>query len=171
MTETSMNLIAEYYRLHLGELRAFVAKCTGGSAESEDIVQNVFLRLLNSGKMISAITLPCLVFSIARNLVADYWRHHKSVVQHETYVRMHVGESNPADEPSSVDAPAEITELLERGMARLSPKSRHIYAMNVMEGMRVAEISDTLGETYKSVENRLGAARKEIRSYMRRMLA
>ena len=79
--------------------------------------------------------------------------------------------SNPADEPSSVYAPAEITELLERGMARLSPKSRHIYAMNVMEGMRVAEISDTLGETYKSVENRLGAARKEIRSYMRRMLA
>lgn len=171
MTETSKNLVAEYYRLHFGELKAFVSKSTGCSFESEDIVQNVFLRLLNSDKMISAVTLPCLVYSIARNLVADYWRHRKSVAQHEIYVKKHSGISDIGDEPTSVYAPTEITELLERGMAHLSPRSRKIYKLNVIGGLRVAEISNTLGETYKSVENRLGAARKEMRRYMHRMLA
>lgn len=171
MTETSKNLIAEYYALHIGEIRAFVAKCTGGSAESDDMVQNIFLRLLQTDKMISAVTLPCLVYSVARNIVADYWRHRKSVERHEAYVRQHSPAGGSDAGPASVYAPTEIMELLERGMARLSPKSRCIYTMNVVGGMRVSEISDTLGVAYKSVENRLGAARKEMRRYMSRMLA
>jgi len=35
----------------------------------------------------------------------------------------------------------------------------------------VREISERLHMNYKSVENRLGAARKEVRQYMQRMLA
>lgn len=170
MTETSKNLIAEYYALHLGELRAFVAKCTGSPADSEDMVQTIFLRLLQTDKMISAVTLPCLVYSAARNIVADYWRHRKSVERHETYVKSHC-DCGTDSGPASVYAPAEIMQLLERGMARLSPKSRRIYTMSVVGGMRVSEISDTLGVAYKSVENRLGVARKEMRRYMSRMLA
>ena len=64
-----------------------------------------------------------------------------------------------------------IAWLLEQGMARLTAKQREIYCMNVYGGMKVAEISDELRVSYKSVEHRLGDARREVRSYMRRMLA
>ena len=37
--------------------------------------QNIFLRLLQMDKMISSVTLPCLVYTVARNLICDYWRH------------------------------------------------------------------------------------------------
>ena len=107
MTETSKNLIAEYYALHLGELRAFVAKCTGSPADSEDMVQTIFLRLLQTDKMISAVTLPCLVYSAARNIVADYWRHRKSVERHETYVKSHC-DCGTDSGPASVYAPAYV---------------------------------------------------------------
>jgi RNA polymerase sigma-70 factor (ECF subfamily) len=40
--------------------------------------------------------------------------------------------------------------------------------MHIYGGMKVAEISQTLGEGYKSVEHRLGTARKTIRQYMHR---
>ena len=65
------NLIETYYTDHRDELLAFVSSRLGGSEESEDIVQNVFLRLLTSDKMITAITLPALVYTMARNLITD----------------------------------------------------------------------------------------------------
>ena len=64
-----------------------------------------------------------------------------------------------------------MTEILERGIAHLSDSERVIYRMNLFEGLQVSEISKTLHINYKSVENRLGAARKEIRQYMKRVLA
>ena len=71
----------------------------------------------------------------------------------------------------SVYSAQEMTEILERGIARLSHSHQVIYRMNVYEGMKVSEISDKLSLKYKSVENRLGAARRNIREYMSRMLA
>lgn len=65
----------------------------------------------------------------------------------------------------------EVEEILERGMANLTEKQRIVYRMNLIEGKKVSEISEQLCENYKSVENRLGAARKEVRRYMKRMLA
>ena len=65
------NLLETYYTDHRDELLAFVSSRLGGSEESKDIVQNVFLRLLTSDKMITAITLPALVYTMARNLITD----------------------------------------------------------------------------------------------------
>ena len=39
------------------------------------------------------------------------------------------------------------------------------------DGLAVSEISKTLKMNYKSVENRLGLARREMRKYMTKMLA
>ncbi len=172
MTGTGINiaLIAEYYCRHRDELLAYMSICTNGSSGSEDMVQDIFLKLLRSDRMISATTLPGLVHSMARNMVVDYWRHRASVAKFESYVRLNSSAHDSMD-PLSIYASGEMMELLERGMARLSPKSRRIYAMNMMGGMQVSEISKMLSERYKSVENRLGAARKEMRRYMRKMLA
>ena len=71
----------------------------------------------------------------------------------------------------SVYSVQEINQVLERGIARLDDNKRAIYCMNIFEGMQVSEIAVKLDVKYKNVEKRLGAARKEIRSYMRRMLA
>lgn len=43
--------------------------------------------------------------------------------------------------------------------------------MNIYDDLAVSEISKTLNMNYKSVENKLGSARKVIRKYMSKMLA
>jgi RNA polymerase sigma-70 factor (ECF subfamily) len=68
------NLITTYYINHRDELLAFVSSRLGGSSEAEDIVQNVFLRLLISNKMMSEVTLSALVYTIAHRLIIDYYR-------------------------------------------------------------------------------------------------
>ncbi|MBQ9260581.1 MAG: sigma-70 family RNA polymerase sigma factor [Prevotella sp.] len=157
------NLIETYYRDHRDELLAFVSSRLGGAVEAEDIVQNVFLRLLTTDKMITEITLPALTYTIARNLISDYYRRRNTYEEFEHYIKR---SSDDYSSMESVFSAKELTELLERGLARIPENFREIYRMHIYGGMKVGEISQTLGEGYKSVEHRLGVARKALRSFL-----
>ena len=159
------NLIETYYTDHRDELLAFVSSRLGGSEESEDIVQNVFLRLLTTDKMITEITLPALVYTITRNLITDYYRRRHTYEAFEHFIK---GSSEEDDSMESVFSARELTELLERGLVRVPENCREVYRLHIYGGMKVSEISLTLGEGYKSVENRLGTARKAVRQYLRK---
>jgi len=158
------NLIETYYRDHRDELLAFVSSRLGGAVEAEDIVQNVFLRLLTTDKMITEITLPALTYTIARNLISDYYRRRNTYEEFEHYIKR---SSDDYSSMESVISAKELTELLERGLARVPENCREIYRMHIYGGMKVGEISQTLGEGYKSVEHRLGAARKALRNFFK----
>ena len=159
------NLLETYYTDHRDELLAFVSSRLGGSEESEDIVQNVFLRLLTTDKMITVVTLPALVYTMTRNLITDYYRRRHTYEAFEPFIQ---GSSEEDDSMESVFSARELTELLERGLARIPENCREIYRLHIYGGMKVSEISLTLGEGYKSVENRLGTARKAVRQYLRK---
>ena len=159
------NLIETYYTDHRDELLAFVSSRLGGSEESEDIVQNVFLRLLTTDKMITEITLPALVYTITRNLITDYYRRRHTYEAFEHFIK---GSSEEDDSMESVFSARELTELLERGLVRVPENCREVYRLHIYGGMKVSEISQALGEGYKSVEHRLGTARKAVRQYLRK---
>lgn len=156
--------LTNYYVTHRDELLAYVSSRLGNSVEAEDLVQNVFLRLLTSDKMITDVTLPSLIYTITRNLIADYYRRRTHFEAYEHYLK----NTDSIDESAeSVLSVRDITEQLERGLARVPENCREIYRMHIYGGMKVAEISERLGEGYKSVEHRLGAARKLVRQQLR----
>ena len=157
-------LITNYYIAHRDELLAFASSRLGDSRQAEDIVQDVFLRLLSTDKMITEVTLPALVYTITRNLINDYYRRHTTYEQYEHYIK---GVCSEVTTSESVFSAFEIMERLERGLVRLPENCREIYRLHIYGGMKVGEISRELGEGYKSVEHRLGTARKVMREYLR----
>ena len=165
MSKMKALLIETYYTEHRDELLAFVSSRLGGSVESEDIVQNIFVRLLTTDKMITEVTLPALVYTMARNLITDYYRRRHTYEEFEHFIK---GSSEEDDSMESVISAKELTELLERGLAKVPENCHEIYRLHIYGGMRVSEISQVLGEGYKSVEHRLGSARKAVRQYLRK---
>lgn len=157
-------LITNYYITHRDELLAFASSRLGDSRLAEDIVQDVFLRLLSTDKMITEVTLPALAYTITRNLINDYYRRHTTYEQYEHYIK---GVCSEVTTSESVFSAFEIMERLERGLVRLPENCREIYRLHIYGGMKVGEISRELGEGYKSVEHRLGTARKVMREYLR----
>ena len=168
--ESKRSIIADYYERHYEELRSFVAYRLPSRGEEEDIVQDVFARLLRMDRMITPLTLPCLVYTTARNLISDRWRHCKRVEEYEHLIAKGGCQCTIADDVESVYSAHEIQEILERGIAMLSDRQQKVYRLNVCDGMQVKDISVQLNVSYKNVENRLGTARKTVRNYMRRML-
>lgn len=157
-------LITNYYITHRDELLAFASSRLGDGRLAEDIVQDVFLRLLSTDKMITEVTLPALVYTITRNLINDYYRRHTTYEQYEHYIK---GVCSEVTTMESVFSTFEIMEQLERGLMRMPENCREIYRLHIYGGMKVGEISRELGEGYKSVEHRLGTARKVMRQYLR----
>ena len=157
-------LISNYYSLHRNELLAYASSRLGDKDEAEDLVQNTYLRVLTTNKMLTAHTLPALVYTICRNLINDYYRRRAFHHEYEHYIKSsQIGEISM----ESVFFAADIIERMERGLARMPKKCREIYRMHILGGMRVSEISEQTGQKYKTVENRLGMARKQMRSYLR----
>lgn len=168
-TDQNFQIIADYYQQHYEELKTFCHKRLGGHDTSEDLVQTAFLRLLSSDKMITPVTMPCLVYTILRNLIYDFWRRRHSYEEYEHYIGK--GIRGGHENVESVYSAVELNELLEKGIDRLPDNQRAVYVLNIYDGMKISEISHTLHLNYKSVEHKLGQARKEIRNYIRRMLA
>lgn len=157
------SLISNYYSAHRDELLAYASSRLGDRDEAEDIVQNTFLRILTTNKMLTEQALPALVYTVCRNLVNDYFRRRASRFEYEHYIQC-AGIGNSSME--SVFFAADIVEQMERGLARIPENCRKIYRMHILGGMRVSEISAETGENYKTVENRLGLARREMRHYL-----
>ena len=90
-------LITNYYITHRDELLAYASSRLGGRAEAEDVVQNVFLRLLTSTKLITEVTLPALVYTTARNMIFDIHRRCCHANDYEHYIRAVCSEELSAD--------------------------------------------------------------------------
>ena len=165
---SNRQIIDFYYRNHQAELLTFVSSRLGGSEVAEDIVQDVFMRLLQCGNPILEVSLHALAYTIARNLVNDFYRRRQWNKAHFLRLADYTGEmATDGDEAMATLSVREVTEFLEHGLARVPNNCRELYRMHIYAGMKVSDISQQTGENYKSVEYRLGLARKEIRKYLR----
>lgn len=157
-------VIADYYRCHRDEIVHFITMRIDDREEAQDMVQNLFLRLLTGCQLTTEQTLPCLVYTMARHLVADYYRHRHVFEEYEHYIHRN-GETIGSIE--SVFSVQQIIELMEYSLARLPEECRKVYHLHIYSGMKISEISQELHVNYKKVENRLGQARKAVRLSLR----
>jgi RNA polymerase sigma-70 factor (ECF subfamily) len=157
--------IERFYRAHKDELLAFVSTRLQYHEDAEDLVQEAFLRLLSSVRPITEETIPSLVYTLCRHLIADWYRRHtvRIDVEHRL-VRQLSGQTDSAESLLSV---REITERMEQGLARLSEQCGELFRLHVYGGMQARDICKATGENYKTVEYRLGQARKEVRKQLR----
>jgi RNA polymerase sigma-70 factor (ECF subfamily) len=157
-------IIERYYSAHRGEILAFVSARIHNIDESEDLVQEAFLKLLSDQRPICELTLPSLVYTLCRHLVIDWYRHHIVCKDVEHELRYTSRQGNSAETLLSIH---EIHEQMERGLARLPKPCGDYYRLHIYGGLQVSDICKETGEKYKTVENRLGQARKFMRNYLR----
>ena len=159
--------IESYYRAHRGELLAFVSARLHNTDEAEDLVQEAFLRLLSGNRLISEQTLPNLAYTLCRNLIVDWYRRHTVRTDAEHELKSLYGKTETAESLLSM---REVSEQLERGLARVPEECRELYRMHIYSEMPVRDICQLTGQPYKAVEYRLGLARKQVRQYFQHVV-
>ncbi len=158
--------ISNYYTQHRDEIVHYITMRIADACEAQDMVQDIFLRLLRGHQLITPQTLPNLVFTMARHSVADYFRRRRVHEEYEHYLK----NSDSNEEMESVISASQLMERMEHSLARLPEACGQIYRLHIYDGLKVSDIAQQLDLPYKQVENRLGQARKHVRQQLRRCI-
>lgn len=161
-------LIADLYSEIQGALLGYVTKRIGRCRDAEDLVQDIFLKLLEYTTLLSPQTLRSFVYTIARNHVIDYLRLHARSLKAAEYFSHHA--PHHSDSTEQTVAVREVKEMEARGVEAMSPRKAQVYIMYVHDGWSVAEISNELSLSRRTVENHIFSARALLRPVLRRAL-
>ena len=167
MKQTANNqgqIIANFYTVYQTELVNFAISRLGNREESEDLVQDVFIKMMSFEGMINKETIKSFAFTIAANKIKDHLR--RRIFRHKM-------EENAKYEMelqhSHVERVAEYHDTLRMvndSMARLSPACAKVYRMSLFEDMATGDIAQEMNVSKRTVESQLFISRKQVRAML-----
>lgn len=167
-------LVARYEKPVWNFLRRFV----GDAATAEDLLQEVFLRVLNGAdEWRGAARLSTWIYTIARNLSVD---HARRAAHRETVSLDGAAGSSPtsrvpagalyervaasAPPPDMMLAESRAKARIEAAVAALPVEQREVFLMREVTEMPFAEIAATLGVSEATVKSRMRYALEKLRA-------
>ena len=157
-------LFERYHR----SLFDFLCRMTGNATAAEDLVQDVFVRILKyRATFRDEGRFETWMFHIARHARADYFRTRSA--RDETEL------TEAADRPSGDAAAAEELErkhdlaCLERALLMLREDRRELIVLARYRGMKHEAIAELLGIEVGTVKVRMHRAVKELREIFMRL--
>lgn len=163
---TREELITESYLENYDRVLRYISVRVNDIFDAENLAQDVWMRLLESGAELSEDTLTPLIYTIARNLVNDYLRR--------LYRRQCMHGEMPSPDSESVACASAESEIVARDLAQLEERMvetlptqrRTIYIMSRYEEKSVDDIATELSLSFRTVENHLRLGRKDVRGFM-----
>lgn len=152
----------ELFREHRADVTRLVHRLLGGSADVEDVVQEVFLQVHKSLKDFRfGARFSTWLYRVTVNVVLMQRRSARSRPVFVDAVETPV----PRDEsllPDEQAARARRVEALFRLLGRLSDKKRVVFVLHELEGFSPTEIATIVGAPVLTVRTRLFYARREL---------
>jgi RNA polymerase sigma-70 factor (ECF subfamily) len=152
--------MAILFERHHVALFNFFLRLTGNRAASEDLVQDVFTRILKyratyQGEDRFAVWM----YKIARNAHIDHLRKRK-----ETFPFDEQFDQAPSPDPAPEDRVVREQEsaLLARALARLSPKKQEILVLSRFQNLKYREIAELLDCPIGTVKGLVHRAIQEL---------
>jgi RNA polymerase sigma-70 factor (family 1) len=153
--ESFKKIFDAYYE----NIRSFIYFKTGDTALSDDLVQEVFLRIWDKRRTLRKETIRPFLYTIAGNLVKNHFSR-KKVEYNFSRKSNSPGISEPADFEMET---REFEKILQETLAGIPEKSRIVFLMSRIEKLTYGEIAEGLGLSVKAVEKRMKAALGYIR--------
>jgi RNA polymerase sigma-70 factor, ECF subfamily len=147
-------------------LHRYILRFVGSSETAKEIVQEAFLRTYRQRE--SVTTLRAFLFSTARNLAANEYRHRRTM---ERDAVGNFGDSWVKTERESLEAELlrdERNRLIHEAIDRLPPQCRAAFALRVFHECSYKEVADRLGISAKTVEKHIARGLRETHTYLKR---
>jgi RNA polymerase sigma-70 factor (ECF subfamily) len=158
---------AELFRRHRGDVGRLVFRMLGSTADSEDVVQEVFLQVHRSlGEFRGQAKFTTWLHRVTVNVVLMVRRAARSRP-------VFVGEPVADQEPDGGLLPDEDAarrariEAFRRLLDRLPEKKRTVFVLHEIEGLSPADIAEIVDAPVLTVRTRLFYARRELAEMMR----
>lgn len=154
------------HRVFREPLHRFFSRRLAGSAAAEDLVQQVFERLVQRGEIDSIENARGYVFRVAENVFVDHMR--RGAVRHshahdQFDESLHAGvDFSPEHVLAKRERLARVMEILQA----LPERTRIIFVLRRIEGWKYQEIADRYGISVSAVEKHVERAVEQLAARM-----
>ena len=150
MTEEDFKMI---YDTHFDNLRRYLYYRSGDQDLSEDIAQNVFMKIWKKKIDTTKGNIKSLLFKMGTDEFISYYRRSKierEYVNSQDFKLVHQDDDD--------DNFSEKKKMYEKALKTLTDKQRVALLMNKMEGLTYKEIAESLNLSQKAIEKRISQA-------------
>jgi RNA polymerase sigma-70 factor, ECF subfamily len=145
-------------------LCAFANKFLSDQQTSEEVVQDIFLKLWeNRGALRSDGSAKSFLFQAVRNKSLNELAHQKVVDHYSEIVKAVYSHPEEFDVHESLIA-KELDSRIQNIINDLAPECRRIFQMSRAEGKKYLEIAEELHLSIKTVETQINRALKKLRT-------
>lgn len=134
--------------------------------ESEEVVQEVFIKLWQSRKQLNPDkSIKSFIFTLAKNLVFNKLKRKKVEQKHRDNIK-----NNSFNVANNIEENVnfkELTTIYNKAINNLPVKRREIFLLNREEGMSYQEIAKILDISVNTVKDQITKALKEIRRHVK----
>lgn len=156
-------LFDEHYR----PLCNFAFRITGDLNKSEDIVQDVFVKIWNQNDLLKANkNIRSFIYTMVRNHALEVIRRDgigMKVTQHLLYLHSDESEQQVLDEDIEKYA---LIDKIYVSIRQLPPKCGEVFTLCKINGLSYIQIGEQLNISVKTVENHMSKALKLLREML-----
>jgi RNA polymerase sigma-70 factor (ECF subfamily) len=157
-----MEQLGVLFQRHSKHLFNFFLAGIGDRDASEDLVQDVFLRMLKYRHTYrDSAHFMVWMFTIARNVRVDYY-HRKETSRESVEYQEDVVDCNPGPEEGS--AGEESVLLVRKALARMPDDTRELLVMSKYKNMRYRDIGRLLNCSEGAVKVRVFRAMQDLKA-------
>ena len=155
-------MFAEIFSVYYKDMVMFAFSFTHEREDSEEIVQDVFVKLWEDHEKINISTsIKSYLLKSIQNKCIDWLRHKKIVNNHSIYIF----ENSPIYEnyTDNYILSSELEVLIERAIDSLPEKVKETFKMSRFEGFKYHEIANKLNVSLRTIEVRISKALEVLR--------
>ncbi|CAN5549520.1 sigma-70 family RNA polymerase sigma factor [soil metagenome] len=161
---TAQAALTVLYRRYSQRIYTYCRKILSDNATAEDLLQETFMKLLDSGRQGRDIeNFPAYLMTIARNLCLSYRAKHK-----RAFVQVEDFHLTSRDVPYEQQ---ELLQLIQTALELLPEDYREAFVLREYNGLSYNEISEVIGESLEVVKIRIFRAKKKLRDILAPYLA
>jgi RNA polymerase sigma factor (sigma-70 family) len=170
--------IAEVVRREQSRLRHFIRRRVPDPRDAEDILQDVFYKLVEANRLLMPIDhVTGWLFRAARNRIADLFRRQQpgrlgdaaGLDEHDEPLQLEDLLPSADAGPEALYARSVLLEELELALAALPAEQRDVFVAHELEGRSFKEIAAETGVGVNTLLSRKRYAVRHLRERLRRM--
>ncbi len=168
---TQVNTTEELWKSFSIQLKAFLHKRLPSSADVDDVLQDLFIKIHTSLPKLRDTDNPgSWLYTIARNTIADYYRKQYRYIKllhayEESFEKEEIVDPRQASEKLSSDVAAihqEVLSWLQPMINNLPLKYKEALVMADIQGLPQHEVAKHLGLSVPGAKSRIQRARKQL---------
>ncbi|CAL1519353.1 sigma-70 family RNA polymerase sigma factor [Chitinophaga sp. MM2321] len=160
-SEYAFAVIFDHYRK---KVLGTAIKMLKDHAMAEEIVQDIFMKVWLKRKEMETVTsLNSFIATMTRNLIFDRFRKLVNEVEYRKKIN---GAELVIDDTDHRVRTSQTYKILQNAIDTLPPRQKQVYEMVRIQGLSIAEISQSLSISKSTTKGHLTAALQAIRQYL-----